>query len=198
MGDIQTHKIEKIEQLFDDSLLITGSGNNKSKIVSIIIKELLNKNKRICLIDFRNIHNNLCQEEMIVSDLKSIDYQKLREINSIKISFDKNILYFRERIYFNDLLSIIRNFEYLIIDDVHFLFSYTDLKIEELLNHPNLKVIMSIHTLALNELEIENFLTLRNIENQLLLKDYTNSLIYLEPREALFISKNKVVNRFFI
>lgn len=149
----------KVEDLFNHSLLVLGdSAVGKTYALKMFISKLIQENKRVGVLDFRQ------EYEQIVSTLnglsilaKEVDKQDLMVNPLLHVHFENSIL-FTEGVYdLGFLETLVEKVDYLIIDEAYLLnIGHNDdndtLSISEMCSvlyeiNPNLKIFLAMQSL---------------------------------------------------
>lgn len=145
---------ESIEKLLGDSLIVTGrAGYGKTRTLKLVIDDLVNQSKKVCLIDFKNDYeelDELNQVKIVYDSLHQIDIEDSKCL--YRIAFNANPLVtrkFHDMSFLNEIPHL--GFDYLIIDEFNHLLDHSNnLTLSELLrksNSENMKVIFSLQDL---------------------------------------------------
>ncbi|WP_047980655.1 helicase HerA domain-containing protein [Ornithinibacillus contaminans] len=192
--------IEKgcISQLLDSSILITGTaGSGKTRTIQKLTKELLQRGKRICLLDFTGNHINLAEHHG-KTFMNQVNLNEIAETskNLYRITFNKEILFFKEECNVDFLNEISSEVDYVIVDEAQHLFARSkEFEIERLLNN-GIKVILALENLEC--FEIATVMNLKRLMNELLLRQHNNDLAYLQDGEGLLIWQNQIISRIYL
>lgn len=195
---VNTAKIQDshMSNLLEHSLLITGSKESgKTRTIQMMVKELIQQSKKVCLLDFLDTYRAISEEigETFVDQLSLQDIL-ISNRKLFRITFNKDILFFKEKCNLDFLNEISSEIDYLIVDEAqHLFFRAEDFEIECLLNK-GIKVVLALETMEC--FEITDVLKIKRLMNELMFRDNQNGLAYLQDGEALLVRENRIINRF--
>lgn len=180
-SELKNHKY-KGELLFEDSLLIDGAGGSgKTFAIKKMISELLNRKKRVLVVDFRGEYKDITEKHQGLSLNSEEAFRIDVEADLVRIHFGRDVVYDEDSYNIEFLPSLASEFDYIILDD-----TYLMLPDNDKLDPEDRKSVSGICSeLIQRNLSLNIILSFQSTTS--LTEKDRDSLMKLFPRQLLFL-----------